>query len=405
MEQIMRLVALFSGQGVKKLDFSSFFLSEKNLKEIIDKGSSVLGINLRTEIISEEPKTILNDPYLSQIAVFLYSLLEFKDVERRKDIDPIYFAGQSLGELTALVCSRKVDVETGFYLVKNRAKFMQECIAKNEGSMYSLKNVPISRIERYIKEIKLEQNIFISNINSSKQVIVSGEKHCVEEFISYLASKNVYYMKLNTLGAFHTKLMAPAAKKLFNLLGEINFVHNDKVLFSNVTGSIYDKSNYRELLSRQICEPVQWQKIIENLQSYGLSNFIEIGGNRIIANLLKESRMSFNKLIPENIDPNDRLQASREVILSFCHFGINQMVINKNSNHLYDQEIIKIYKYLEQAKEKFSIEEEIAFLIELDEIYNEVKKALVLKEVSNTQLERFDECYYTFKNEINHYLR
>ncbi|HHK5588412.1 TPA: mutanobactin A biosynthesis transacylase MubG, partial [Streptococcus mutans] len=200
-------------------------------------------------------------------------------------------------------------------------------------------------------------------------------------------------------------LMAPAAKKLFNLLGEINFVHNDKVLFSNVTGSIYDKSNYRELLSRQICEPVQWQKIIENLQSYGLSNFIEIGGNRIIANLLKESRMSFNKLIPENIDPNDRLQASREVILSFCHFGINQMVINKNSNHLYDQEIIKIYKYLEQAKEKFSIEEEIAFLIELDEIYNEVKKALVLKEVSNTQLERFDECYYTFKNEINHYLR
>ncbi|MCB5135956.1 ACP S-malonyltransferase, partial [Streptococcus mutans] len=44
MEQIMRLVALFSGQGVKKLDFSSFFLSEKNLKEIIDKGSSVLGI-------------------------------------------------------------------------------------------------------------------------------------------------------------------------------------------------------------------------------------------------------------------------------------------------------------------------------------------------------------------------
>ena len=86
----MRLVALFSGQGVKKLDFSSFFLSEKNLKEIIDKGSSVLGINLRTEIISEEPKTILNDPYLSQIAVFLYSLLEFKDFERRKDIDTFY---------------------------------------------------------------------------------------------------------------------------------------------------------------------------------------------------------------------------------------------------------------------------------------------------------------------------
>ena len=31
----MRLVALFSGQGVKKLDFSSFFLSEKNLKEFM----------------------------------------------------------------------------------------------------------------------------------------------------------------------------------------------------------------------------------------------------------------------------------------------------------------------------------------------------------------------------------
>lgn len=400
----MRLAALFSGQGVKKLDFSSFSLNDRNLKEILDKGSSVLGINLRTEIILKDPKTILNDPYLTQIAVFLYGLLEFKDIKIKKGIDPIYFAGQSLGELTALVCSEKVDIETGFYLVKNRAKFMQECIIKYEGCMYSLKNMPISRIERYIKETKCEQHVFISNINSSRQIVVAGEKHFVEEFISYLESKNVKYVKLNTLGAFHTKLMVSAANKLFNLTEEINFIQNDKVLFSNVTGSIYDENNYRELLSRQICEPVQWQKIIENLYSYGITNFLEIGGNKVITNLMKESKISFNKLNLENIDQDNRIQASKEVIISFCHFGINQIITNKNKNYLYDQEIIEIYNHLEQVKEELLIKEKIDFSIELDGIYSQVKKALLFKEVSDSKLERLNECYYTFKNEINHYL-
>ena len=42
------------------------------------------------------------------------------------------------------------------------------------------------------------------------------------------------------------------------------------------------------LLSRQICSPVQWEKIIRNMITDGIDTFIEIGPGKTLTNMIKK---------------------------------------------------------------------------------------------------------------------
>lgn len=61
----------------------------------------------------------------------------------------------------------------------------------------------------------------------------------------------------------------------------------DILLYSNMTASIYN-DNVVELLSKQICSPVQWEKIIRNMIADGIDTFIEIGPGKTLTNIIKK---------------------------------------------------------------------------------------------------------------------
>ena len=42
-----------------------------------------------------------------------------------------------------------------------------------------------------------------------------------------------------------------------------------------------------DLLSKQICSPVQWEKIICNMTAEGVDTFIEIGPGKTLTNMIK----------------------------------------------------------------------------------------------------------------------
>ncbi|GIS78086.1 MAG: hypothetical protein CM1200mP13_14450 [Candidatus Pelagibacterales bacterium] len=49
-----------------------------------------------------------------------------------------FFAGHSLGEYTALVCSGSLNLETAANLLHQRGKFMQEAVPEGKGSMLAI---------------------------------------------------------------------------------------------------------------------------------------------------------------------------------------------------------------------------------------------------------------------------
>ena len=81
--------------------------------------------------------------------------------------------------------------------------------------------------------------------------------------------------------------MKEAADIFAGELAKADIHKGDITLYSNVTAEPYT-DDVVDLLSRQICNPVQWEKIIRNMIASGIDTFIEIGPGRTLTNMVKK---------------------------------------------------------------------------------------------------------------------
>ena len=59
-------------------------------------------------------------------------------------------------------------------------------------------------------------------------------------------------------------------------------------LYSDCTGTVY-APDYKELISRQVCNHVRWQTIVENMAAAGIDTFIEVGPGKTLCGLIKKT--------------------------------------------------------------------------------------------------------------------
>lgn len=71
-------------------------------------------------------------------------------------------------------------------------------------------------------------------------------------------------MPLKVSGGFHSPFMAEAAEQFNAYLQNVYFSTFKVPLYSNYTAKPYDRS-CQELLVKQICNPVRWQDLVENM--------------------------------------------------------------------------------------------------------------------------------------------
>ena len=65
---------------------------------------------------------------------------------------------------------------------------------------------------------------------------------------------------------------------------------NDPIIsiISNVTAKPENKSeNIKNLLIQQIEKPVRWRESVNNMISYGINHFIEVGPGKVLSGLIK----------------------------------------------------------------------------------------------------------------------
>ena len=119
--------------------------------------------------------------------------------------------------------------------------------------------------------------------------------------------------RLPVSGAFHTPYMQSAQEDLNNILHKIEInttpLNNpDFKVYSNVTGMPFKTTdNIRELLVQQICEPVKWKDIIQDVnvmfKEKRLDNILELGpGNNLKSILGKVNRRAVR--VTQSLDLN-----------------------------------------------------------------------------------------------------
>jgi [acyl-carrier-protein] S-malonyltransferase len=289
---------LFPGQGSQYvgmgLDFYNKFDLVKNIFKTVDE---TLGYSLSNIILNgseEELKLTQNtQPAIMTIGVSIFTVLnkEFGlNLNNSK-----YFAGHSLGEYTALVCSGSLTLERAAYLLHARGRSMQDAVPKDQGSMIAILGMSIDEVEEEIKIIPSENICEIANHNSNSQVVVSGMKVGINILNDNLKKKRKKGIILPVSAPFHCSLMNKAAESMKEKIEETIFLKPQPIIISNVNAKEeFESKRIKKLLVDQITSRVRWKESVDYMIKNGVNNFLEIGPGKVLSGLVKKINKDVN---------------------------------------------------------------------------------------------------------------
>lgn len=283
-----KLAFIFPGQGSQSVGMG------KNLAEnysaaanVFRRGDEVLGFSI-SELCFDGPDEDLKQTINTQPALFLTSIAAF-EVVREQGITPAFTAGHSVGEYAALYAAGAFDLETGLWLVKQRAELMQRAASENPGTMAAILGLSPEQVQEVVSKASDVGVVVAANLNSPIQTVISGELDAVaraSQIASEMGAKRV--VPLNVSGAFHSPLMQSAADALEKTLCKVEIRDLDIPVVANVTADFEIAAReVRENLAKQITGSVRWVESVQRMASAGADVFVELGPGNVLAGLVK----------------------------------------------------------------------------------------------------------------------
>ena len=201
-----------------------------------------------------------------------------------KGVKPEALAGFSLGEVTAATAAGIFDNETGFRLVCKRGELMQTEAEKFDTSMAAVVKLTPEQIQDVCAKYS---DVYPVNFNCPGQITVSGLAPQMKDFSADVKAAGGRALPLKLKGAFHSPFMNAASEAFRVELENAKINKGNITLYSDLTSMPYT-DDVAELLSKQICSPVLWEKIVRNMIADGFDTFIEIGPGRTLTNMIKK---------------------------------------------------------------------------------------------------------------------
>ena len=297
---------LFPGQGSQTVGMGSEFYSKYEIvKKIFTRADDILKFKI-SKLILEGPESELKLTMNTQPAILTVSYAIFSVLKKEFNFDlksTNYFAGHSLGEYSALVCSESLKFDDALYLLFERGKAMQEAVPIGKGSMIAILGSKVEEIKDLIKETKINGVCEIANDNAEGQTIISGDIESINEFTDTLKKFKKKYIPLNVSAPFHCSLMNSAADKMREKINSINFMKPNFDIISNVSSQVEnDPEVIKKLLVEQIYSTVRWRESILKMSKANVTDFIEIGPGKVLSGMVKRTIKNINCFSINSID-------------------------------------------------------------------------------------------------------
>ena len=283
---------LFPGQGAQYVGMAKDLALRSPLaRAIFSKAEEILGFDL-LQVCVDGPAEKLNSTAMSQPAIFVSSLAA---LEEAKSSNPEIVskctatAGLSLGEYTALVFADAISYPDGLRLVAERGRAMQESAEARPSTMASILLLDKEKVQELCDTVSLAgPKVTIANHLCPGNLVVSGAVSAVEETEKLAQAAGGKTIRLTVAGAFHTQFMEPAQERLRKALENTEIRTPRVPVWSNVTGKKHENpAQIRELLSRQVVEPVLWDQLVQDILGQNIASFYDVGPGKVLAGLLK----------------------------------------------------------------------------------------------------------------------
>jgi [acyl-carrier-protein] S-malonyltransferase len=299
----------------------------RTVKPILDEIDSVLRFPL-TNMVAEGPNSQLNATENSQPAIMATSILILRVLENefgfRTEQRVDYTLGHSLGEFAALVAGGYLNFQDALKMVRKRGEAMARCtreaaaqvggelgmvalVTENEERLRAL----IEGIEEFIgldspdsksnssNDTPSIQQVFIANINSKNQIVLSGSIERINTLITHLrqfGGHDPRNVRLSSESPFHSSLMAPAQALMKRILATPSSITADDIILfpgklpciSNVSARPFrSRAELKDMLARQCTETVRWWESVRYLdQECHVRRWIGVGPGKVGRNLV-----------------------------------------------------------------------------------------------------------------------
>ena len=290
----MRYALIFPGQGSQEVGMGrDLHEAFGTAKDVFSRADEALGFSL-SRIIFEGPDEELKRTAFTQPAILTMTIAALYSLEKEMGLalDPMFLAGHSLGEYTALVAAGSISLEDGVRLVHLRGRLMQEAVPEGEGAMAAILGLEAEAVSEVCEKAAPSGECQPANFNSPGQVVISGKTAFVhaamEKAKEYGAKKTVL---LNVSAPFHSRQMRPVADRLREAFEKIEWRNPSVPIISNSAASpVHSVEEIQDTLFDQTFLPVLWQASVNRMADEGVEAFYEIGPGTVLTGLVKKCR-------------------------------------------------------------------------------------------------------------------
>lgn len=284
-----KIALLFPGQGSHFVGMGQDIYNEYAVaKAVFEEANDVLGFDIK-KICFSGNLLELNSMENMFPGLYIVCVALFKVYMQEIGVAPGYLAGHSLGEYAALTCSGALNYADALRVIHRRGVLAQAVADEGEGAMTIIEGIDIHTAEAECKNVSSSgQYVAISCYNSPDQIAISGYQDAVMQVEDGLMEKGAKISPILTAPPIHSLLMKEVAEKLEADLKQCKFNELKWPVIANVDAQPYgEPASILAKLKMQLTNPVQWLGTIEYMEKQGVTSFIEIGPQAVLASLLK----------------------------------------------------------------------------------------------------------------------
>lgn len=284
----MKLAFVFPGQGSQSIGMMQGFDTLPVVRETFAEAGQVLGFDL-WQMVAAGPAEALNQTLNTQPAMLTAGVAVYRAWQQAGGAQPVFMAGHSLGEYSALVASGALAFADALPLVRYRAEVMQQAVAEGVGAMAAILGLDDDAVRAVCAEAAQGEVVEAVNFNSPGQVVIAGNKGAVERGMELAKARGAKRaLPLPVSVPSHCSLMKPAAEKLAVYLQTIKLNAPQVPVLHNADVKSYaDDAGIRDALVRQLYQPVRWVETVQALAAAGVTHVAECGPGKVLAGLNK----------------------------------------------------------------------------------------------------------------------
>lgn len=302
LRQTGKIAFMFPGQGSQYVGMfrdlaatypivaETFREAEEILEPLIEcKLTQMVWPNAETEEEQGMADLLLRQTQYCQPAMLAADVAMLRLLESY-GVRPDMVAGHSLGEYAACVAAGVLSFADALYAVSARGREMAGVEVPDNGKM-GVVPADSQKVEAVLAEVSKTTGGYViaANKNCYTQTVIAGGSKAVEDALDHFKAMGMDAREIPVSHAFHSAIVAPAAKPLERVLSALDVRAPVTPILSNVNADYYpnNKADIVTLLGRQLASAVEFIDQINRMYDDGARIFVEVGPRRAVTGFVR----------------------------------------------------------------------------------------------------------------------